>query len=105
MEAPEACQMSGFLEVTEAAALMDQGALVVDVRTSAEWDEGHAEASTLLPLNELPDRFGALPRDRALLMVCRSGVRSEHAARFLKSMGYPQVFNLGPWQRNPRHQG
>lgn len=97
--------MPGFIPVDEAAALMDQGALVVDVRTPGEWAEGHAEASVLLPLNELPARFEELPKDRTLLMVCRSGGRSEHATLFLKSMGYGSVFNLGPWERNPRHQG
>lgn len=97
--------MSGFISMEEAAILLEQGARVVDVRTPGEWDEGHAEASTLLPLNELPNRLDELPRDRALLMVCRSGARSGHAVLFLKSMGYEQVFNLGPWQRNPLHQG
>ncbi|HTL98954.1 MAG TPA: rhodanese-like domain-containing protein [Holophagaceae bacterium] len=97
--------MPGFIPVEEAAALLDAGALVVDVRTPGEWEEGHAEASLLLPLNELPARFGELPKERALLMVCRSGGRSEQAAMFLQAMGYERVFNLGPWQRNPRHQG
>lgn len=97
--------MPGFLAVEEAAALMDQGALVVDVRTPGEWEEGHCEASRLLPLNELPSRFEELPKDQTLLMVCRSGGRSEQATLFLQSMGYTQVFNLGPWQRNPRHHG
>ncbi len=97
--------MAEFLPIEEAAALMDQGALVVDVRTPGEWEEGHCEASQLLPLNELPARFEELPKDKTLLMVCRSGGRSEQATLFLKSMGYGQVFNLGPWERNPRHQG
>ncbi len=96
--------MPGFLPVDEASALMDQGALVVDVRTPGEWEEGHCEASVLLPLNELPSRFEELPKDKVLLMVCRSGGRSEQATLFLKSMGYGAVHNLGPWQRNPRHQ-
>jgi rhodanese-related sulfurtransferase len=97
--------MSGFIAVEDAAALLDGGALVVDVRTPGEWAEGHADESRLLPLNELPSRFEELPRDKALLMVCRSGGRSEQATLFLKSMGYERVFNLGPWERNPRHQG
>ena len=95
--------MHSFLPVEEAAALMDAGALVVDVRTPGEWEEGHAAESLLLPLNELPNRFAELPKDRALLMVCRSGGRSEQAAMFLQAMGFERVFNLGPWQRNPRH--
>ena len=94
-----------FIPVEEAAALLDQGALVVDVRTPGEWDEGHAEGSLLLPLNELPDRLVELPKEKALLLVCRSGARSEHATHYLQSLGYPQVFNLGPWQRNPHYKG
>lgn len=97
--------MSGFLDEVRAAALMEQGALVVDVRTPEEWAEGHAEASILLPLHELPARCGELPKDRVLLMVCRSGARSEQAKHFLLAQGFGEVHNLGPWQRNPRHQG
>lgn len=97
--------MSGFLDEAQAAALMDQGALVVDVRTPEEWAEGHAEASLLLPLHELPARCGELPKDRVLLMVCRSGARSEQAKHFLLAQGFGEVHNLGPWQRNPRHRG
>ena len=97
--------MPGFIAIEEAATLMDKGALVVDVRTQAEWVEGHAEDSLFLPLHELPQRLEELPKDRTLLMVCRSGARSEQATAFLLSVGYEQVFNLGPWHRNPRHQG
>lgn len=97
--------MTGFIAIEEAATLVDQGALVVDVRTRSEWIEGHAEDSLHLPLHELPQRLEELPRDRVLLMVCRSGARSEQATAFLLSMGYERVFNLGPWQRHPRHQG
>ncbi len=93
--------MSGFIPVEEAKALLQEGALVVDVRTPMEWEEGHAEGSILLPLQELEARFRELPKDRALLMVCRSGARSEVATHFLRAQGYPTVHNLGPWQRTP----
>ncbi len=94
-----------FIALEDAKTLLDQGALVVDVRTPMEWAEGHAEGSLLMPLQEFGERFRELPRDRPLLMVCRSGARSQTATDFLRQQGYPEVHNLGPWERNPTHQG
>ncbi|HJU83431.1 MAG TPA: rhodanese-like domain-containing protein [Holophagaceae bacterium] len=93
--------MSAFIPVEEAKSLLEKGALVVDVRSQMEWEAGHAEGSLLLPLQELEERYDELPRDRPLLMVCRSGARSQVAADFLRSLGYVEVHNLGPWQRTP----
>ena len=91
--------MSGFIPVNEAKALIDQGALVVDVRTLPEWNEGHGP-SLFIPLDQLQARLVELPKDKPVLMVCRSGARSGQAANWLRSMGY-DAHNLGPWQRSP----
>ncbi|HJW09579.1 MAG TPA: rhodanese-like domain-containing protein [Holophagaceae bacterium] len=93
-----------FISIDDAQTLLAQGALVVDVRTPGEWDEGHAEGTLLLPLQELGRRFEELPRDRPLLMVCRSGGRSQMATDFLRQQGFAEVHNLGPWERNPAYQ-
>jgi rhodanese-related sulfurtransferase len=95
--------MSGFIPVDEAKALIDQGALVVDVRSRPEWDEGHGP-SLFLPLDQLVDRAAELPRDKPLLLVCRSGARSGQAAAWLRSHGF-EAHNLGPWQRSPLVEG
>jgi rhodanese-related sulfurtransferase len=91
--------MSGFIPVDEAKALLDQGAVVVDVRTQGEWDEGHGP-SLFLPLDQLVDRAGELPKDKVLLMVCRSGGRSAQATMWLRGQGFT-AHNLGPWERSP----
>ena len=91
--------MNGFIPVEEAQALLDQGAVVVDVRTLPEWNEGHGP-SLFLPLDQLEARLHELPKDKVLLMVCRSGARSGNAANWLRAQGY-QAYNLGPWQRSP----
>ena len=91
--------MHGFIPVEEAQALLGQGALVIDVRTQPEWDEGHGP-SLFLPLDQLQARLGELPQDKPLLLVCRSGARSGQAAGWLRSQGY-DAHNLGPWQRSP----
>ena len=73
---------------------MQQGALLVDVREQNEFDEVHAEGAQLIPLSEFETRYAELPRDRELVMICRSGARSARAGEFLKAQGYGEVVNL-----------
>jgi rhodanese-related sulfurtransferase len=70
------------------AALRDEDALAVDVREPAEWDAGHIEGSLWIPLGELQARAAELPRDRPLVVVCRSGSRSAYAADALVAAGW-----------------
>ncbi|MBM4440377.1 MAG: MBL fold metallo-hydrolase [Candidatus Rokubacteria bacterium] len=64
-----------------AAALRGQSPpLVVDVRLPAEYRAVHLEPSLLLPLDELARRHGELPRDRDVVLVCRTGTRARLAA-------------------------
>ena len=70
------------------AALRDEGAIAVDVREADEWQAGHMDGSVWIPLGELAARAGELPRDRPLLIVCRSGSRSAYAADALVAAGY-----------------
>ena|SRR6476646_5449425 len=69
-------------------ALRDEGALAVDVREVEEWQAGHMDGSLLIPLGELAARAGELPRDRPLVIVCRTGARSAYAADALVAAGY-----------------
>jgi rhodanese-related sulfurtransferase len=82
--------------VQEAAALRDdgEGALIIDVREANEYAQGRAGGAVLLPLGQLNNRFSELPRDRKLLMVCRTGGRSSNATQFLVSQGYDNVVNV-----------
>ena len=56
--------------------------------------EVHAEGAQLIPLSEFETRYAELPKDRELVMICRSGARSARAGEFLKAQGYGQVVNL-----------
>jgi phage shock protein E len=60
----------------------------VDVRTQAEWDEYHAPNTTLIPLDQLQDRLSEVPKDKEILVVCRSGNRSQQGRDILLSAGY-----------------
>lgn len=63
--------------VDEAYQMYLDGMFVLDVRTTQEWNEYHAPNTTLIPLDELAARVNELPKDQTILVVCRSGNRSQ----------------------------
>lgn len=64
---------------------------IIDVRTPEEYAEAHVPGSQLIPLNELPASLSALPRDRTLYFICRSGSRSDYACQWLAQQGFDVV--------------
>ena len=76
------------LTPAQAGAALDEGAVAVDVREQQEWEAGHVDGSLWIPLGELQARAGELPRDRPLVIVCRTGARSGYAADALVAAGY-----------------
>ncbi|MBX8464872.1 rhodanese-like domain-containing protein [Deinococcus sp. RIT780] len=82
------------ITVQEGQSRVQAGALLVDVREPNEFEEVHAEGATLIPLSEFEARFSELPKDRELVMICRSGARSARAGEYLKAQGYSQVVNV-----------
>ncbi len=78
----------------EAAKLRDEGAFILDVREDYEWAEGHIPGSTLIPLNELPDRLAEVPQDQLVVVVCRSGNRSQAGRNILLDAGYSKVTSM-----------
>ena len=76
--------------------LVSQGALLLDVRTPAEYREGHVPHALNLPVQELPARLHEVgPTERPIVVYCRSGGRSAQAARLLTRAGY-SVRDIGP---------
>lgn len=67
------------------------GALFLDVRTEAEWNQGHIANSLLIPLDQLSTRLSELPRDRDIVVVCRFGARSTEGAAILRGAGFVRV--------------
>lgn len=78
----------------KALEMNKNGAIFVDVRNPPELNEGYAPNAVNVPLGELKDRLGELPKDKDLLIYCRSGRRSEAATRFLMNQGYDRVYNV-----------
>jgi phage shock protein E len=74
--------------------LVAQGATLLDVRTSEEFASGHLDGAVLIPVSDLAVRMGELPRDRPVVVYCRSGRRSAAAADQLRSAGF-RVHDVG----------
>jgi rhodanese-related sulfurtransferase len=92
--APDVTATPRAVDVHEACGRQADGALLVDVRQPDEWNTGHAPHARLIPLGSLPRRLAEIPRDREVLLICRSGNRSSSAQRQLLQLGYEQVFNV-----------
>jgi glyoxylase-like metal-dependent hydrolase (beta-lactamase superfamily II)/rhodanese-related sulfurtransferase len=77
--------------------------LLVDVRSTSEWEQGHIDAAVNLPLSQLRDRLDELPWDRPLVVHCAGGYRSAIAASLLRREGRAGVADLvgglGAWDR------
>ncbi len=77
---------------------LNNGAVVLDVRTHQEWNDGHSEGAKHVVLNTIPDHLEEIKSlDKPVIAVCKSGGRSQSATDFLKQNGV-DVINGGPWQ-------
>ena len=68
--------------------------LLVDIRTPAEIAQGMIPDALQLPMHLIPLRMGELPKDRDVIIYCRSGARSYQACAYLMQQGYGRVINL-----------
>ncbi len=82
------------LSVDAAKAQRDAGAFILDVREQEEWDQFHVPGSTLIPLKQLPQRLNEIPKDREIVVVCRSGNRSQAGRDTLMAAGYKSVTSM-----------
>jgi rhodanese-related sulfurtransferase len=80
----------------DAVRLMNQGALLVDVRSREEFEGGHVLDARHLPQEEVAGAAESLKkyRDKPVIVCCETGMRSGAAARVLKAQGFGKVVNL-----------
>ena len=76
------------ISVDQAYEKYQAGTFLLDVRTQEEWDEYHAPNTTLIPLDELPSRLSELPKDQEIVVICRSGNRSQQGRDILLDAGF-----------------
>lgn len=89
-------------EVLKAAHIaVENGAIILDVRTSAEFKTKHINGALNLPLQRLNKSYVNLPKNKEIIVYCRSGNRSATATKFLRQLGY-KVFDVATqndWER------
>jgi molybdopterin/thiamine biosynthesis adenylyltransferase/rhodanese-related sulfurtransferase len=86
----------GEITAEELKKRIDRGedVYILDVRNPEEFQICRLPGSVLLPLPELPQRLDEVPRDREVIVHCKSGVRSQKAIAFLKQHGHSRLKNL-----------
>ena len=84
------------VDVKQGAALHNSGALLLDVRETDEYAEGHAPGSTLIPLGQLQQRLPEIARykNQPVVLICRSGRRSAQARKLLEKAGFSATVNV-----------
>lgn len=97
------CGGGGTPEASSAdvVQLVENGAILLDVRTPSEFADGHVDGAVNVPVQELEARIGELDASRSVVVYCRSGNRSATAAGVLRERGF-EVTDLGPMSAWPR---
>ena len=87
------------MEINDAAEMIaaDDGHLLVDVRTQAEFEEKHIPGAILLPVDDIKDgKLERLPdKSQIILIYCRTGRRAKDAAEYLAKKGYTNIYEIG----------
>ena len=86
--------LAAEISVAQMAAKRDAGAFILDVRQPDEWAEYHVPGSTHIPLGELQARVKEVPHDKEVVVVCRSGNRSQSGRDMLLKAGFNRVTSL-----------
>ena len=88
-----------FRNSTTLQQFLDEGAVIIDVRTPQEFASGHVKDSKNIPLDSLQNRFEEIrSANKPVITVCQSGMRSGTAKSFLQGKGL-KVINGGSWAK------
>ena len=89
-------QAFAALSAMQAVRLMNQGALVIDLRSKELYDAGHIVDARNVPVGEIESQADTLKkwRDKSVITYCDSGADGASAARTLMKLGFSKVFNL-----------
>ncbi len=91
---PVATQLPAEITVAQVAQAQKGGAFILDVREPSEWTQAHISGATLIPLGQLPNRLNEVPKNREVIVVCRTGVRSAQGRDILKQAGFTNVTSM-----------
>lgn len=89
----------GGVSSEDAKQLVKDGAVLLDVRTTGEFSQGHLPGAINVPVQDLDQRLDELDPKKSYVVYCRSGARSARAKRLLESKGFSGVSDLGAMSR------
>jgi rhodanese-related sulfurtransferase len=93
--APDINNLPANLTVQQAKPLLDNaGVFWLDVREQSEYDAGHIPGITLIPTGQVANRLGEIPKDKPVIVTCRSGNRSAQVTKLLREQGFTNVHNM-----------
>ena len=87
----------GFANKIDYKKLVNENAIILDVRTKGEFQGGHIKGSMNISLDTLNNNLNKLKKSQTIITCCASGMRSASAKRILKSNGFKEVHNGGAW--------
>ena len=82
------CEQKEFL-------ISEKGAILIDVRTKEEYDEGHLDKAINISYDEVVSKLKDYDKDTPIIVYCRSGNRSAKAYQSLQDAGYTNLYDLG----------
>ena len=86
------------IKTIDYAQLVNDGAIILDVRTSGEFSTGHIKGSINIPVNSLSKNLAKLKaKNKPIITCCASGMRSASAKSILQSNSFSNVYNGGSW--------
>ena len=93
-------KLFGFGSSVDYKALVENGAIILDVRSKGEYAQGHVEGSINVPVEVLHNHLNRFKdKNKTIITCCASGMRSGSAKRMLISQGYTNVHNGGSWYK------
>ena len=72
----------------------DKSVQFIDVRTPGEYKANHRPQFKNIPLSSLLSKIDKLDKDKDIVVICQSGMRSAKAAKMLKKQGFQKVYNI-----------
>jgi len=92
-------QLFGGGKAVDLKKIIEEGAFLVDVRTPAEFAEGHVKGSVNIPLNMISAQLSKFKNKKNIIVFCLSGGRSRQAKAILEQNGFTNVVNGGTWRQ------
>lgn len=83
----------GIAPAPDFAMKVKEGALILDVRSPAEFENNHIKGAVNIPLNTLSKKLNKLKKDKVIITCCASGIRSASAKSMLEANGFESVYN------------